>query len=82
MQTSNCADDFRYFGKFRVFPNIPLKEIPHVGETRFNSLCCMYFVKAATDAGAVAANKVGELVAVHVIPRPDSEIEGLLPSLS
>ena len=39
-------------------------------------------VKAATDAGAVAANKVGELVAVHVIPRPDSEIEGLLPSLS
>jgi ethanolamine utilization protein EutM len=46
-------------------------------------------VKAATDAGAVAANKVGELVAVHihigvavhVIPRPDSEIEGLLPSL-
>ena len=37
-------------------------------------------VKAATDA--VATNKVGELVAVHVIPRPDSEIEGLLPSLS
>ena len=38
-------------------------------------------VKAATDAGAVAANKVGELVAVHVIPRPDAEIEGLLTAL-
>lgn len=39
-------------------------------------------VKAATDAGAVAANKVGELVAVHIIPRPDSEIEGLIANLS
>jgi ethanolamine utilization protein EutM len=32
-------------------------------------------VKAATDAGAAAARRVGELVAVHVIPRPDSEVE-------
>ena len=39
-------------------------------------------VKAATDAGAVAANKVGEVVSVHVIPRPHEEIEGLLASLS
>ena len=31
-------------------------------------------VKAATDAGAVAANKVGDVVAVHVIPRPHDEI--------
>ena len=36
-------------------------------------------VKAATDAGAAAARKVGEVVSVHVIPRPHSEIEGILP---
>ena len=36
-------------------------------------------VKAATDAGAAAANRVGELVAVHVIPRPHSSLEGVLP---
>jgi ethanolamine utilization protein EutM len=36
-------------------------------------------VKAATDAGAAAARRVGELVAVHVIPRPHSEVERLLP---
>ena len=38
-------------------------------------------VKAATDAGAAAAAKVGELVSVHVIPRPHSEVEGILPSI-
>ncbi len=37
-------------------------------------------VKAATDAGAAAARRVGELVAVHVIPRPDPEVEAVLPS--
>ena len=36
-------------------------------------------VKAATDAGAAAAQRVGELVAVHVIPRPHGEVEQLLP---
>ncbi len=36
-------------------------------------------VKAATDAGAAAARRVGELVAVHVIPRPHEETEKLLP---
>lgn len=36
-------------------------------------------VKAATDAGAAAAANVGELVSVHVIPRPHDEIEGVLP---
>jgi ethanolamine utilization protein EutM len=36
-------------------------------------------VKAATDAGAAAARRVGELVSVHVIPSPDSEVEGILP---
>jgi ethanolamine utilization protein EutM len=36
-------------------------------------------VKAAVDAGAAAAKRVGELVSVHVIPRPHSEVEGILP---
>lgn len=36
-------------------------------------------VKAATDAGAAAARRVGELVAVHVIPNPDDEVERVLP---
>ncbi|WP_138204282.1 ethanolamine utilization microcompartment protein EutM [Haloimpatiens lingqiaonensis] len=37
-------------------------------------------VKAATDAGAAAAQRVGELISVHVIPRPHSEVEVILPS--
>ena len=36
-------------------------------------------VKAATDAGAAAAEKVGELISVHVIPRPHVEVHGFLP---
>ena len=36
-------------------------------------------VKAATDAGAAAAQRVGELVSVHVIPRPHAEVETILP---
>ncbi len=36
-------------------------------------------VKAATDAGAAAAQRVGELVSVHVIPRPHPEVETVLP---
>ena len=38
-------------------------------------------VKAATDAGAAAASKVGELVSVHVIPRPHGDVEYILPTL-
>ena len=37
-------------------------------------------VKAATEAGSSAAQRVGELVSVHVIPRPHSEVEKILPS--
>lgn len=37
-------------------------------------------VKAATDVGAEAAGKVGEVVSVHVIPRPHAEVESMLPS--
>jgi ethanolamine utilization protein EutM len=36
-------------------------------------------VKAATDAGAAAADRVGELVSVHVIPRPHGDVESILP---
>ncbi len=39
-------------------------------------------VKAATDAGSVAANKVGEVVAVHVIPRPHDELEPIIDGLA
>ena len=38
-------------------------------------------VKSATDAGAEAARRVGELISVHVIPRPHSEVEFILPKL-
>ena len=37
-------------------------------------------VKAATDAGAAAAQRVGELISVHVIPRPHAEVEDILPA--
>jgi ethanolamine utilization protein EutM len=36
-------------------------------------------VKAATDAGAAAASKIGELVSVHVIPRPHANVQEALP---
>jgi ethanolamine utilization protein EutM len=39
-------------------------------------------VKAATDAGATAAHRVGELLSVHVIPRPHAEVELILPKKS
>ena len=39
-------------------------------------------VKAATDAGAAAADRVGELISVHVIPRPHSEVELILPKIN
>ena len=38
-------------------------------------------VKAATDAGAAAARRVGELVSVHVIPRPHAEVDKILPKI-
>ena len=38
-------------------------------------------VKSATEAGAAAAERVGELVSVHVIPRPHPEVEGILPHM-
>jgi len=38
-------------------------------------------IKAATDAGAAAATKVGEVVSVHVIPRPHTDVEKILPKI-
>ena len=38
-------------------------------------------VKAAVDAGASAAKRVGELISVHVIPRPHNDVESILPGL-
>lgn len=38
-------------------------------------------VKAAVEAGASSASKLGELVAVHVIPRPHGDVEKILPKL-
>jgi len=37
-------------------------------------------VKASTDAGAAAAGRLGEVISVHVIPRPHDELEQALPS--
>ena len=37
--------------------------------------------KAATEAGGSAASKLGELVATHVIPRPHSDVEKILPKI-
>ncbi len=38
-------------------------------------------VKAAVDAGGAAAQRVGELVSLHVIPRPHEDVEGILPTI-
>lgn len=38
-------------------------------------------VKAAVEAGAAASKRVGELISVHVIPRPHGDVEGLLPKI-
>ena len=38
-----------------------------------------FAVKAAVDAGASAAKRVGELISVHVIPRPHNDVESILP---
>ena len=39
-------------------------------------------VKAAVEAGAASAKRVGELVSMHVIPRPHDEVEGILPTMA
>lgn len=44
--------------------------------------CDVGAVKAATDAGAAAAERVGELLSIHVIPRPHSDVEMILPKIN
>lgn len=39
-------------------------------------------VKSSVEAGAAAAKRVGELISVHVIPRPHDEVEGILPKVN
>ena len=39
-------------------------------------------VKAAVEAGAAAANRLGEVIATHVIPRPHADVEKILPKLA
>ena len=41
----------------------------------------MVETRGLTDAGAAAASRVGELISVHVIPRPHNEVEYILPTL-
>ena len=38
-------------------------------------------IKAATEAGAAAARKVGEVISIHVIPRPHADVEKILPKI-
>ena len=38
-------------------------------------------VKSAVEAGSAAASKLGELIAVHVIPRPHNDVEKILPQI-
>ena len=51
------------------------------GFVTFFVRCEVGAVKAATDAGAAAARRVGELVSVHVIPRPHDQLEKVLPPM-
>ncbi len=62
------AADVKIIGKEKVTGALILIKV--IGETAA--------VKAATDAGAAAAQRVGELVSVHVIPRPDDEIDKIV----
>jgi len=53
--------------------------IPCTNPTSTAIFKALVSVKAATDAGAAAARRVGELVSVHVIPRPHANLEDALP---
>ena len=62
--------------------------LPNTGKRTFTVTCTAIgyarvgAVKAATDAGAAAARRVGELVSVHVIPRPHDQLLRILPSMN
>ena len=54
-------------------------EVALVGTEKIGSGLVTVMVKAAVEAGTSAASKLGELVATHVIPRPHSDVEKILP---
>ena len=61
--------------------NVSLVAKEYIGAGYVTVLCRgdVGAVKAAVDAGAAAARRVGELISVHVIPRPHTEVERILP---
>ena len=52
-----------------------------IGEQKIGSGLVTVMVKAAVDAGATAAKRVGELDGTHVIPSPHDDVEAILPKL-
>ncbi|MGL4207978.1 MAG: BMC domain-containing protein [Candidatus Adiutrix sp.] len=64
--------------------NVTIIGKEHVGSGLVTVMVCgdVGAVKAATDAGAAAAARVGELLSVHVIPRPHGEVGMILPKLT
>ncbi len=61
--------------------NVEMMGWDKVGSGMVTSFVCgdVAAVKAAVDAGAGAASKVGELVGVHIIPRPHEELTAMMP---
>ncbi len=61
--------------------NVTIVHKEYIGAAYVTVMCRgdVASVKAATDAGAAAARRVGELVAVHVIPRPHADLDTALP---
>ena len=58
-------------------------EVALVGTEKIGSglVTVMVAVKAAVESGSAAASRLGELVATHVIPRPHTDVEKILPSI-
>ena len=61
---------------------LELNDLVKACEEEFGVSAAAGVVVAAAGAGAAAAERVGELISVHVIPRPHEEVEGILPQLS
>ena len=61
--------------------NVRLIKYEKIGDGMVTAIVCgdVAAVKAATEAGAIAARRVGQLLSVHVIPRPHDNIELALP---
>ncbi len=64
--------------------NVTLVHKEYIGAGYVTVMCRgdVASVKAATDAGAAAARRVGELVSVHVIPRPHGDLDTAMPMLT